>query len=242
MHRSYVNKSWLDKYLLNQEHPLPDEVVKRFLSVVRVKNDEKVVVFDGCGRELVGTIEKPNKFQLCQLINNEEPRPKVILLQGAIDLKKIEQTVMRCTEIGVADIVIFNAQFSNSFCYKKLLAKKDRLEFIAQDAARQSERAFIPKIYFCDDIKHAAEYSVDMGLGVFGDARESRHLSSLLIDNRLDKNIFIAVGPEGGLSSTEQRVLIEKSFISSLWAPFVLRSELAGFAALAIINAFLKRA
>lgn len=79
-------------------------------------------------------------------------------------------------------------------------------------------------------------------MGFLGTLQEGQLLSSLLVEE-LGKYqlISIVVGPEGGLFPSEETFLVDQGFKKAQWSPFVLRSELAGVFAVAIIQAFLKR-
>lgn len=246
MHRSYVSKEWIDSFINNNNHPLPAEVVSRFISVLRIKADEPVAVFDGHGRQVVGFLIN-NKHQIIfaePKIEVLSPnKSKIILVQAAIEESKMAETIRRGCEYGVDEFIIYNASRSEKYCYNKLLAKKERLMRLSQDACRQSERFFIPEIHFIESITTILKTQQTGDLGVYGDARENKRLSSILREHgALQGDFYIVVGPEGGLTEDEALHLSKAGFIGVIWAPFILRSELAALAAIAIVHAFGGRA
>lgn len=242
MHRAYVDKAWIDSFLANQKLSLPEEVSKRFLTVLRIKSTEKVAVFDGHGREVIGTIvsqQGQDYFGQAQLKTHERLKPMIVLIQAAIEESKLSETIKRGSELGVDRFVIFESSRSEPYTYSKIAKKHERFMRMAIDACRQSGRVFIPEIIF---EKSLASVYTEPGMGVFGDVQ-----GHMLLSKYLDKSIgeipfSIVVGPEGGLSDEEKTSLLKMGFVGVVWSPFVLRTELAGVFAVAIFHACAGRA
>lgn len=245
MHRSYVPKEWIDAFIVDERHELPQDAITRFYSVLRVKPDESVAVFDGCGRQVVGIISKITaNFIKAELLFTPLSNPEIVLVQAAIEEAKITETIQRGVEYGVDRFIIFFAERSDPYILSKLEKRLDRLMRIAQDASRQSERMYIPSIATVSSLKDVVQQTIDnMGLGVFGDPQSSQKFSEILRRQwPFKKPFWIVVGPEGGLSSSECDRLSEAGLTGVQWAPYVLRSELAGLSAIAIFNAINGRA
>lgn len=249
MHRSYISKDWIDSYLSNEDELLPHDVATRFIAVLRVKPDEEVAVFDGAGREVIGLVQKaiasPNARLIRRRVRDQAPAiPAIYLVQAALEEPKLSQTIQRGTEFGVDWFIIFSAARSDKFCFGKLEKRLDRLVSIAQDAARQSGRLFVPSIELIarlDDVLVRATSS--MSMGVFGDVATNEHLSTLLKKQPLnDAPCYIAVGPEGGFAPEEKAKLVAHGFKGVVWGPHVLRAELACLSAVAMVNSFCGRA
>jgi 16S rRNA (uracil1498-N3)-methyltransferase len=246
VHRSYVSKEWIDSFIVDNKIAIPPEACARFFSVVRIKAKEQAAVFDGNGREVAGVLAYEDRF--ARFLNPvlriiPPPCSKIILVQAALDDSKLAETIKRGSEYGIDRFIIFNAQRSEKFCFKKLLAKKERFERIAQDACRQSERLFIPTIEFHELMSSLFVSQEKKTLGLFGDSKEQRLLSKLLWEQKeMHNNYCIVVGPEGGLTEAECSTLHDFGFIGVQWAPFVLRSELACLSPVSILQAFLGRA
>jgi len=210
MHRSYVSKAWIDAFIINEHERLPSDVETRFFSVLRIKPDEVVAVFDGDGRQIMGTLKKNQGayFINAQLINKSRISPEIVVIQAAIDEAKLSQTIQRGCELGVDRFIIFSGERSVGFCLGKLEKRRERLESIAQDAARQSERFFIPTIAFVPALRDVILCTADKGIGLFGDVTGNVLLSRLLAQKNLsDAPCYICVGPEGGLSAHETLAL-----------------------------------
>lgn len=248
MHRSYVPKEWIDSFLLNAAIELPDDAVNRFFSVVRIKPDEVVAVFDGVGREIVGAVARHDKksctFLAGVLRCEQKNSPQLVVVQAALDDGKISETIQRGCEFGVDQFVLFNAERSERFCFDKLQKKHDRLLRIAQNACRQSHRLFVPPITYVPLLSEAIlPMSAGTCVGLFGDTRENQLLSRTLAALTTMPDAFcVVVGPEGGLSVKECDTLRTAGFFGVRFAPFVLRSELACLSAIAVVNAHCGRA
>jgi 16S rRNA (uracil1498-N3)-methyltransferase len=75
------------------------------------------------------------------------------------------------------------------------------------------------------------------GLGVLLDPNAPQSLVELLRNASPSQTIALAVGPEGGFSERETRLLLTAGFQPVRLAPFVLRTELAAVAALSVVAA-----
>jgi 16S rRNA (uracil1498-N3)-methyltransferase len=249
MHRSYLPKNWIDTFLIDENTPLPQEAFTRFFSILRIRPDEKVAVFDGYGREIIGflRLSKSNKwahFTNAKLTITKPGNTKVVLVQSALHETKLLETIKRGSEYGVDQFIVVAAERNETFIYHKLLNKRERFIRVAQDACRQSGRLFIPSIDFVDSLGLVFKNLMkDPYIAVFGEVNQDCLLSAVLQKEKLfDKNFYIAVGPEGGFSTKERQELISNGFLAVQWAPFTLRSELASLAAIAIFNSFMGRA
>lgn len=246
MHRSWVPKEWVDNFIYNSSATLPKEVYQRFFSIVRIKPSEIVSVFDGHGREITGELIEDKisgscHFSKASLTVSDKPMPPLILMQAALQEAKLEDTIQRGTEIGVDEFIIFNAERSEPFCYAKFVKKQGRFMRIAQDACRQSGRTFMPSIVQADSLSQALKQSLGW-FGVFGSLADNTLLSTTMQKAAAQSvPIAVLVGPEGGLSTAEHELARTHNFQGVRWAPYTLRSELAGVFAMAIVQASLGR-
>jgi 16S rRNA (uracil1498-N3)-methyltransferase len=244
MHRSYVSKTWIDAFINSEQEVLPKESEARFFSVLRIKPDEEVAVFDGHGREVVGRLQRRAAgahFVGARLCTRAKQLPEIVVIQSAIDEAKLAQTIQRGCEFGVDRFIIFPARRSEAHCFARLAKRLDRLMRIAEDASRQCGRYYLPSIELCE--LDAILKAMRTGLGIFGDVNSETHLSQLLRQQAASEQpCVIAIGPEGGLHPDEMVKLTAAGFHGVRWAPHVLRAELAMLAPVAILNAFYGRA
>lgn len=243
MHRAFVEKSFIDSFINDESTFLPAEAEKRFFSVLRIKPQEEVGVFDGAGRQISGILERGPKgarFSCAKFLQMEAPSPTITLFQSAIEETKMAETIKRGAEFGIDHVVIFPSKNSEKYSFDKLQNRSDRLLRLSIDACRQSGRLFVPQIEF---VKNIQEIKVPSNsLAIFGSLNQASLLSEVLKSQLQVSQIYILIGPEGGLSIDEEQKLSQKGFLPVRFSPHVLRTELAHLAALSIINAWLKRA
>jgi 16S rRNA (uracil1498-N3)-methyltransferase len=226
MHRSYVPALWIDYFLVNNNHDLPDEVVKRFFIILRIKPKEKISVFDGQGREIIGLLvydaqRKKAHFNKGKLTVVAPCKYPVIVIQAALIESKLSETIKRGIEIGVDNFIIYNAKLSEPYCYKKAIVRQERLIDLAIDASRQCGRVFVPQIIFKDSLSMVLKSDLNNVLGIYGDISGNILLSSILKQiEPISKSLAVIVGPEGGFSKQEITELNQAHCVGVKWAPF----------------------
>lgn len=241
MHRAYVPPSFIDDFLVNKNAPLPSEVEKRFFKILRIAPKEVVAVFDGEGRSITGTLlSLASGCVISGVVETFVARsPKLILLQAAIEEKKLAETLRHGTELGIDAFALFLAKRSEPFVFESLKKRADRLQSVVIDASRQCGRVYCPSISFYESLptffKHNPPETL---LGFVGCVNQTMTLRQTLSEiNSFPEKIVTAIGPEGGLTNAEEKEL--PNFFKISLGPFVLRSEFAGLAASAIINQWL---
>lgn len=239
-YRAFVAETIIDGVGAERTLVLDDKTAHRFVKILRLKSGEKVELFDGTGRLIVGLLEITANSYLKQveIINYKSKAPPIILMQALLKMDKLEQIVQRNTELGVSELRLFNAERSQVNFKGKSDQKIDRLIRIARDASRQCERVDVPKIAgpysLVESLQECALFS---GLKVMGDIGQAQNLTSLLSGKtQISKGVLVVIGPEGGFSTTEKASLEKAGFISCSWSNQILRSETAGMAAVGIIS------
>ena len=113
--------------------------------------------------------------------------------------------------------------------------KLDRWNKILKEASEQSKRVVIPFVNEIKDIKDLIK--LDYDIKILCTVNElSMSLKEVLEKNLHDLKILLVIGPEGGFTDTEEKILIENGFISTSFGSRVLRTETASLYALSIIN------
>jgi 16S rRNA (uracil1498-N3)-methyltransferase len=211
----------------------------RHLRVLRLKEGEKIGVFDGKGHEFEviysekvsnGTIklEKAIKGQ-------EEPKVKITLAAAVPKGARMDVLVEKVSEIGVTSIVPIICSRS---VVKPREAKVDRLRRIALEACAQSERSIVPTISepitFADLLDTVKQYN-----HVFLCHKSGEPLAKAYDDC---ESVLVIVGPEGDFTPAELDAAKEAGCVSVTLGPTILRTETAGIAAVAQIIALSQKA
>lgn len=237
--RAFVDSSIIDAVKADKTVLLDEATRHRFLRILRLAAGTPVELFDGTGRVARGILqtEGPAHLTQVQIEVLAQNGPRIVLAQAMIKMDKLEQIVQRSTELGVSEILLFDAERSQVNFKDKAEQKLERLTRIAEDAARQSERSHKPVVSgphsFAQLLKICADFP---GLKVMGDLNATQTLPELLSQALCKQGVLVVVGPEGGLAPEELSTLATHEVQATLWNPNVLRTETAGMAAIAMIQ------
>ncbi len=166
--------------------------------------------------------------------SDSEPKIKVSLYQCMPKSDKLETVVQKATELGVFEIIPVLSSRCVSRPDKKSAAKKvERLQKIAEAAAKQSGRGIIPSIGemldFATLLKRLETYKKAIVFYELGGAP----LRSLI--EATDDSVAIIIGPEGGFAAEEIEKLNAAGAISATLGKRILRTETAPLAAITAI-------
>jgi 16S rRNA (uracil1498-N3)-methyltransferase len=103
------------------------------------------------------------------------------------------------------------------------------------DAARQCGRGDLPELGGLIDF--AAVLGAGAGLRLLLDPQGEQALVEVLRGVPADCAVTLAIGPEGGFSTEERAALLQAGFTPVRLSAYVLRTELAAVAALAVVAA-----
>ena len=160
-----------------------------------------------------------------------EPSVSVTRYQGLPKGDKMEYIIQKCTEAGICRVVpvLFSrcvAKWDARDAEKKL----PRWQRIAQEAAKQSGRAALPRIeppltlpQLCQALPGHA-----LALAPWEEARGNgirRYFSG-------QRDAALIIGPEGGVAPEEMARLAQAGALPVTLGPRILRTETAGLAAL----------
>ncbi len=219
MYRAFVEQLPTDGHLNRETH-------HRFSKVLRLKTGEPVELFDGQGNCLQGLLDNP--LRDIKVTHVPTDTPAVILIQALVSMDKLESIVQHATELGVSEIILFKSERSQPG-----QLKLERLTRIAQDAARQSGRAWVPQIQYME--KSPLTPLFQRGDSIF--------LCDPLASSSFPPfekgglgGISIIIGPEGGFSESERAQFQIQGAKPVRLAKYVLRTETAGLTALSQIQ------
>ena len=223
---------------------LPAHLVNYIVNVLRLKTDDNIVFFNGQEidkqtGEFSATLTEVSKRKCIALIEkfiekNIESPIKTQLFQGISRSERMDYTIQKAVELGVTSITPVFTQRSHS---KKLndeqLQKKIRhWQGVAASACEQSGRTTLVRINTPIQVKQIGEFTADISLLLSPTA--SSDISDLTSAKATSINIFI--GPEGGLSSEEINLAVNKGYQEIRLGKRILRTETAGLAILSILQ------
>lgn len=212
-----------------------DGATSRHVSVLRLREGEKVRLFDGAGYEAEGRILSIAAGSVsCEVALPEakpERGPRVVLVQALPKGPKLESIVRMATEIGVAEIhLAVSGRCVSQPDEKRATKRAERLERIAVEAARQAGRTHVPEIVPAADlIDVAGRAPSDAWRAVLWEGGGAPFEAPA--DAR---SAWIVVGPEGGLAPAEVDALASAGFSAVNLGPSILRVETAAPVAVAL--------
>jgi 16S rRNA (uracil1498-N3)-methyltransferase len=191
--------------------------------------------------------ENAVKFSLHEKVEAAEPLPLIIAL-SIIRFERMEWAIEKLTELGVARIVPIIAQRSEKHLAQAAAKRADRWRKIARESAQQSRRGDIPEI--ADPLplpRWLKENPAGLRL-LLSERERTQTLRECLEKTRnaqqptipLSKDIYAAIGPEGGWTDMELAGFAEHEWQSISLGLRILRAETAAIAFASVASAMLK--
>jgi 16S rRNA (uracil1498-N3)-methyltransferase len=210
---------------------LPLEEGRHLVEVLRAGVGDRFTVFDESREALAEVVDlgPPVRYRIL-----EERRPErevgveVILYVALLKGDKLSEVVRAATELGATRIQPLITR--HSVPKEMGEGKLRRLKAIAKEAAKQSGRLRVPEVLPPIPLKAVPE--VEQGLVAHVGAKA---LVREVLD--LNRNLSLAVGPEGGFAEEEVALLKERGFAPVSLGRRILRAETAALALLALATA-----
>ena len=209
-------------------------------TVKRIGVGEQVLLADGVGRRAEAIVESvgPGELHLRvqAIVLQPQPSSRFVLVQALAKGDRDEQAIEAATELGVDEVVPWQAARSVVIWRGERAARSLRKwESIVLAAAKQSRRTRVPLV--SDPANHQAVIQrieqASLALVLHEDAE--RVLAGLELPPSGD--VVLIVGPEGGISADELSAFVTAGALAVRLGHDVLRSSSAGPAALAVMSA-----
>ena len=210
--------------------------------VRRLRVGEAVTVGDGAGVWLSGVAEEvsPSRVdvRISERVEHTSPTPRIVLVQALAKGDRDELAVQAACELGVDEIVPWQAGRSVSrWEGPKAVKGRERWATIVREAAKQAHRAWLPEVSPVATTAQLAERARTQRVLLLDPTAPTR-LSAIEPDGR---DLVLVVGPEGGISEQELDRLTAAGAERVLLGETVLRTSTAGPAAIAVLSVALQR-
>jgi 16S rRNA (uracil1498-N3)-methyltransferase len=221
---------------------LPAQAGAHLTRVLRLEAGAPVTLFNGAGGEYAATLLPSNGKQVLarvtrhDAIERESPLD-ITLLQGIARGERMDLIVQKATELGVTRIVPVLAERSVvKVDAKQGDRKREHWQAIAHSACEQCGRNRVPAIGSPLPFGAAIDALPEDTLRCLLAADATQALTEVATGGA-QRPLVLLIGPEGGLADNEQDFARSRSFTACRIGPRVMRTETAGLAALAVLQA-----
>lgn len=210
------------------------------VAVRRVRIGEPVSVTDGRGAWSDGSVEEVSSGRLVIRATSvrriERSGPRFALVQALAKGGRDEQAVQMATELGVDEVVPWQADRSVSrWDTRKAMKGRQRWESITREASKQAHRAWLPQVGELVVGRDVAGLTGGATVIVLDPWTETG-ITDLAGEALSAERVLIIVGPEGGISPEELEALVLAGAHRVRLGEHVLRTSTAGPAALAVLS------
>jgi 16S rRNA (uracil1498-N3)-methyltransferase len=203
-----------------------------------VAANQTIVLFNGDGHDYVAEVVRPGKKEIVLSVISRVPAAresslKITVVQAISRGERMDQTLQKCTELGVAAFQpLFSKRVEVRLKAEKLATRLQHWQGVVVSACEQSGRAVIPEVRCPLDFGDWLNRS-DGGQRLVLLPGAETPLARVELLGRVQ----LVIGPEGGFSDTELDLMGSHAAQAVSLGPRVLRTETAAPAAVAVLQA-----
>jgi 16S rRNA (uracil1498-N3)-methyltransferase len=210
---------------------------------LRLRPGDEAFVFDGCGREYrcVFLTIKGNRAQLeikDELADKVESPAHIALAQALAKGEKFDLAVQKATELGVSSIFPLVTEHADAKLSDEKFEKRlERWRRISLEALKQSGRRRLVEIKSPMTLREFLESQSDLSCALLVFSERGGVAIKTALSDAIDKKSAAAlVGPEGGWSADELKLMSERGARAVTLGPRILRTETAAIVAITLIQ------
>ena len=247
MHRFFINPTqinWQEKKAVVSD----SDHTYKISQVLRLRENDQISLLDGNG--LVYNAQIASFFSRavqCRLLSrrsvNTEPDLKITIAQSLLRSPRFDYALQKSTEIGVSGFIPILTErtvikLQDDGTSRELERKTDRYQKIVRDAAEQSERGIVPTVRDIVSLKDLCKQNLteyDLRLACM-ERSQTNGIKEVLnsLQEKVSK-VLILIGPEGGFTEEEGKLILSSGFTSVSLGKRIYRSETVGVVASSIL-------
>jgi 16S rRNA (uracil1498-N3)-methyltransferase len=226
------------------EVTLPEAAAAHVARVLRLRPGARLVLFDGSGADFLAEISEVAGSGVRARIDGRvaglpESPLAVTLVQAVSRGERMDWTLQKATELGVRRIQpVFASRSVVRLDERQGERRLRHWQAVVASACEQCGRSVLPVVDPPLELPRylAGPRGEGLRLVLSPDAATSVAATASRLDGDV-AGVELLIGPEGGLEATEISAAIRAGFEPAGLGPRVLRTETAGIAALAVLQA-----
>lgn len=218
---------------------LPETVSNHLVRVLRLQTGDTFHLFNGDGSdylaEIIGIEKKGAKARILSDIelHNESPL-RIHLYQSIARGDKMDLILQKATELGVAAFTpVVSDRTEVKLDGERSDKKLSHWQGVIRSACEQSGRAFIPPVNMPMALNQLG-MNLKTAQAYYLEPTAKLCIKDLTV--RHEQDLQLAIGPEGGFSERDSRLLETAGFQGLKIGPRILRTETAGLAVIAALQ------
>ncbi|MET0327326.1 MAG: 16S rRNA (uracil(1498)-N(3))-methyltransferase [Luteimonas sp.] len=219
---------------------LPDDATAHLVRVLRLREGDACVLFNGDGHDHDARLVRADKrgavaeIVATRAVDLESPL-SITLVQGIARGDKMDWILQKATELGVTAFVPVSSDRSEVKLDAERAEKRHaHWRSVVVSACEQSWRTRVPEVSRPRALAAAlAALPVDAPRWLL-DPEADAGIATMPAPHA---GVVLAIGPEGGWSPNDRAALVAAGFGGLRLGPRILRTETAGMAAIAALQA-----
>jgi len=241
-HRFYLPaERWNPEHLV-----LEEEEAHHCLDVMRCREGDRIIVFNGVGAEAEGEIVATAKGSVTvkARLFSATPRPATAITLGqAIPKgKQMDLILQKATELGVSRLVpLLSERTVVQLDGEDLDRKRQKWQRIVIEACKQCGQNWVPEVAAPVRVESFARSVKDPFRLIAAIGPDGKSLKSLLAAREeegvpLPAAATVLIGPEGDFTPAEVAAALSLGFLPLTLGPIILRSETAAIYTVSILG------
>ena len=222
------------------ETRLPNAEARHLKNVLRIREGERVEIFDGTGGNWSGGVEfRRGEVFVCGIEKTpslHQPTTRLALAMAMIKPARFEWALEKATELGVDEIIpLYTARGEIRISGEKISGRLTRWDRIVKESSKQCRRADIPRVRSpleFHDFLTSEDYPVKNKI-LFYEKSDNKWLPGRV---ETAGGTIICIGPEGGWTEDEIEFAEKTGYGVFSLGPRILRAETAAIAAISVFQ------
>ncbi|MCF6807725.1 16S rRNA (uracil(1498)-N(3))-methyltransferase [Thiotrichales bacterium 19S9-12] len=223
----------------DQKITISNEINHYLVNVLRLKENHPIILFNGVDElefdgKIISSSKKQTEIEITETkpVSNM-PKVNIHLLQALSKGDRFDYAIQKATELGVSSITpLMTERVDVKLPADRLAKRQQHWQKIIISACEQSNRVILPELNEAINLSNLQppKDSLSFILSPTADKKLSSY------QKQKPQDIYIIIGPEGGLTKEEINLMIEKNAQAITLGPRILRTETAPVAMISLVQ------